>query len=73
MTPANDPIMFVNNSSLIEYLATNCGLHLIESQFQTKLDMLINNLRAVPADLVDSAIGTVGEKIDDLVYEWTGL
>ena len=73
MTPANDPIMFVNNSSLIEYLATNCGLNLIESQFQTKLDMLINNLRAVPADLVDSAIGTVGEKIDDLVYEWTGL
>ena len=73
MTPANDPIMFVNNSSLIEYLATNCGLNLLESQFQTKLDMLINNLRAVPADLVDSAIGTVGEKIDDLVYEWTGL
>lgn len=73
MTPANDPWLFINNSSLIEYLATNCGLNLLESQFQTKVDMLINNLKAYPADLVDSAIGSVGEKIDDLVYEWTGL
>lgn len=73
MTPANDPWLFINNSSLIEYLATNCGLNLLESQFQTKVDMLINNLKAYPADLVDSAIGTVGEKIDDLIYEWTGL
>lgn len=73
MTPANDPFLFINNSSLIEYLATNCGLNLLESQFQTKIDMLINNLKAYPADLVDSALGTVGEKIDDLVYEWTGL
>lgn len=73
MTPSNDPVIFVNNSSLVEYLATNCGLNLLESQFQTKLNLLINNLKAYPGDAIDSALGAIGEKLDDVLYQWSGL
>ena len=73
MTPSNDPVLFVNNSSLVEYLATNCGLNLLESQFTTKVNLLLNNLKTYPGDSIDNAISSIGEKVDDILYEWSGL
>ena len=73
MTPASHPVMFVNNSSLIEYLATQCGLNLLENKFSTKVSLFLDNFKNMPADIIDSEVGKVGQKIDDLLYSFTGL
>ena len=73
MTPASHPAMFVNNSSLIEYLATQCGLNLLENKFSTKVSLFLDNFKNMPADIIDSEVGKVGQKIDDLLYSFTGL
>ena len=67
MTPASHPVMFVNNSSLIEYLATQCGLNLLENKFSTKVSLFLDNFKNMPADIIDSEVGKVGQKIDDLL------
>ena len=73
MTPSSDPITFVNNSSLIEYLATKCGLNLLESQFSTKIDLLINTLENFIPDKADSIVSSITERMDMIVQSLTGL
>lgn len=73
MTPANHPLMFVNNTSLIDYLATQCGLNLLENKFSTKVQLFLENFKNMPSDIIDSEVGKVGQKIDDLLYSFTGL
>ncbi len=73
MTPSNDPVMFVNNTSLVEYLAISCGLNLIESQFTTKMSLLLGNIESAIFDISDNVIGGITENIDDWIYSWTDL
>lgn len=73
MTPSSDPVTFVNNSSLIEYLATKCGLNLLESQFSTKIDLLINTLENFIPDKADSIVSSITERMDMIVQSLTGL
>ena len=73
MTPSNNPVLFVNNSSLVEYLGTTCGLNLIDSQFSTKISNLWNNIKNAVTDIPDNAISKVTEAMDDAIYSFTGL
>ena len=73
MTPASDPVLFCNNSSLVEYLAINCGLDLVDSQFTTKASLLWNNLKNSVRDIPDNVASKVGEELDDMIYKFTGL
>ena len=73
MTPANNPILFVNNSSLVEYLGTICGLNLIEPQYTTKMTNLWNNIKNSITDIPDTVISKATEKMDDAIYSFTGL
>lgn len=73
MTPASNPITFVHNSSLIEYLATKCGLNLLESQFSTKVNLLINTLSNFVPDKVDTIVSTITEQMDEIIQSYTGL
>ena len=73
MTPASNPVLFCNNSSLIEYLAINCGLDLIDSQFSTKASLVWNNLKNSVTDIPDNVMSKVGEEMDDMIYKFTGL
>lgn len=73
LTPANDPIMFLNNSSLVEYLATTCGLDMIEPQLQTKIEMLWNGSVNMAKDLPTTAIGKLLQEGDKWASSFIGL
>jgi len=64
MSPANEPALFHNNTSLINYLATLSGLSLIEPQTTTKLEMILNNLTASMRDIPDNAMTLVSDAIN---------
>lgn len=73
LTPPNDPMLFLNNSSLVEFLATTCGLDLMDPQLNTKLNNLWNNSLNVVRDLPTTAFGRIGESIDKVINSFTGL
>lgn len=73
MTPASDPILFCNNSSLIEYLAINCGLDLIDAQFSTKVSLFMNSVVEGLKDIPDNVFGKLTEELDSIIYSWSGL
>ena len=73
MTPSNNPLLFINNSSLVEYLAINCGLDLVDSQFSTKMSLIWNNVLSAAKDTSDNVISSITEELDDLVYKMTSI
>lgn len=73
MTPSNDPVLFTQNSSLIEYLAINCGLDLVDCQFETKVKAFLNSFENFATDIPDNVVSKVGENVDNLIYSFTGL
>lgn len=73
MTPASDPILFCNNTSLVEYLAINCGLDLVDSQFSTKVSLLWNSVKDFATDIPDNVVSAVTEEMDSFIYSFTGL
>lgn len=62
MSPSTDPIRFMNNSSLIEYLATNCGLSLTSPNIGKKLDFAFNNWTNQFTDIPKNISGAMKEK-----------
>jgi hypothetical protein len=40
MTPSSNPLQFMNNASLLEYLGTACGMSLTSPNLNTKLEVL---------------------------------
>lgn len=58
MSPTTEPLMFLNNSSLIEYLSTVAGLNLILPQTKNKIDMMINTVVSALKDITKN-IGTL--------------
>ena len=73
LTPGNNPILFANNSSLIEFLATTCGLDLVEPQLSTKVSNIWNSSVNFVRDIPKTAMGKVSENFDRVVAAFTGL
>lgn len=73
MSPQNSPLLFVNNSSLIEYLATTCGLSLITPNIDARLDMLTNAVSNAFMDIDDNIVSGITEAIDNAVKNFLGL
>jgi hypothetical protein len=73
MTPQNNPTLFINNSSLIEYLATTCGLSLITPMLSKKLDMIVNTVTNSFSDVGNNIISGITEALDNLIMDFAGL
>lgn len=73
LSPANNPILFANNSSLVEFLATTCGLDLVEPQLSTKVSNIWNSSVNFVRDIPKTAMGKVTENFDRVVAAFTGL
>lgn len=73
MSPSNAPLMFLSNSSLIEYLATTCGLSLIQPQLNTRLNYTIAAIRNAFGDIDQNVISEVTNAIDDLLSPWFSI
>lgn len=66
MTPSSSPNLFVHNSSLVEYLAVNCGLDLTKPNLRTKLNFEVDTILSSFED-----IGTnVKSKIEESFNQW---
>ncbi len=65
MSSADNPLLFMCNSSLQEFLAVNCGLSLIDSSFKTKFKNLANNLARIALDKP----GQVTQAIDESIHK----
>ncbi len=59
MNPSSEPIKFAKNSSLIEYLATNCGMSLTKPNAEKKVDVMWNTLLRTFTDAPGNVTGTV--------------
>lgn len=73
MSPSSSPVMFANNSSLIEYIATNCGMSLTSPNFKTKWTNIINTVSSSFTDIPFSVKGRVEEEIYSTIAKMTSL
>ena len=73
LSPANDSVLFANNTSLVEFLATTCGLDLVEPQISKKISNMWNMSVNTVAYLPKTAMGRVTEDIDRVIASFTGL
>lgn len=73
MSPQNQPLMFLSNSSLIEYLATTCGLSLIQPQLNTRLQYTIKSITNAFGDIDQNVVSAITDKIDNLIAPWIAL
>lgn len=73
LSPANNPALFLNNSSLVEFLATSCGLDLLESQLDEKVSMLWNQTVELISDMPSTVMGKITEKMDEALLSFIGI
>lgn len=73
MTPSSAPRNFVNNSSLIEYLATSCGMSITSPNFKKKYTNIINTVVASFTDIPGSIKSSVEEEVYKLISSFTSL
>lgn len=73
MTPSDAPIRFIHNTSLIEFLATNCGMSLTKPNYQTKYEFIIDSILAKFGDIDDSIKNEILERIFRLTSKFTSL
>lgn len=73
MTPSSSPMLFVNNTSLIEYLANTCGLSLITPNLSKRFELIIDSLGSAIGDIPATVIGSVTEEIDRIAIGFMSL
>lgn len=67
IAPSNDPLLFLNNSSLVEYLAVNCGMSLTKPNFRAKYDSVINTVKSAFTDVPTNIGATLGENMQNFL------
>lgn len=55
MTPSGDIMLFISNSSLIEYIATNCGINLVTPQLKNRVELAISTVKQ-SLSMVDQSV-----------------
>lgn len=64
MSPSNEPNLFINNTSLIDYLATVSGLDLISPQIGNKMNMIVSTYTRSVADIDENAKSVIMDSIE---------
>ena len=73
MSPQHNPLLFINNTSLVEYLAINCGLNLITPQLSTKVGLIMNTIKNAFLDVPNNAMSTIKENMDNMAMQIFGF
>ena len=69
ITPRGDLALFLSNSSLIEYIATNCGINLITPQIRNRIELIVTAVKQ-KFDLesnLDNVSNSIFQSLDDWV------
>lgn len=73
MSPSSSPLMFLSNSSLIDYLATTCGLSLIQPQLNTRLNYTVAAIKNAFGDIDENIITEAANSIENLISPWLSI
>lgn len=73
LSPASSPTLFLNNSSLIEWLATNCGVSIIAPNIDKKVQLYVSTYTNAITDIPSNVSSAVTEKISTWMNGLTGL
>ena len=73
MSNSEEPLMFINNSSLVEFLATNCGLSLTNPNYQARFNMIVNSIENKLTDIPNTVKSTVNEYLNSQIARFTHL
>lgn len=73
ITPAGDVVLFMANSSLIEYIATNCGVHLTTPQLLNRVNMFTNVVTGAINDIPQSVERAIIGSAENLITSIMGV
>lgn len=68
-----DPLLFLSNTSLIEYLATTCGLSLVRPNPEQKFQNMLHSMSNALLDIGGNIKQEVVDKLSDLYMGFAGL
>ena len=73
MSPQQNPILFLQNTSLIEYLANTCGMSLVYPQIGTKINLAMNLIKDRMTDIPQTVKGLFQEQFAYAMREIEGF
>lgn len=73
MSSSANPLLFVNNSSLIEYIATNCGMSLTTPTLSKKFNLFIDAFKGAFNDIGGNLSAGITQYIDNEIIKFTSL
>ncbi len=73
MSPQQNPILFLQNTSLIEYLANTCGMSLVYPQIGTKINLAMNLIKDRMTDIPQTVTGLFQEQFAYAMREIEGF
>lgn len=74
ITPAGDVIMFLANSSLIEYIATNCGVNLTTPQLKNRMTRVATVIKQNFGTIIEDTVNiAVRGQLENLIASIAGV
>ena len=73
MSPQENPLLFLNNSSMLEFLATMCGLDMVTPRLRMRADLVWNTVTNAVTDYPKTVMTHIAESIDNLLYQIIGF
>ena len=74
MTPSGDIVLFLSNSSLIEYIATACGINLVTPQLQNRLTTVITVVKQSFENIIEDTVNIdILGGLENKIASMTGL
>lgn len=73
ISSGKDPRLFINNSSLVEYLAVSCGLSLTRPNMEARFKMVIDTMISAFTDIPTTVKSSIDETIDNWIQQSIGL
>lgn len=70
LSPSTDPDLFLNNSSMIDYLSTICGLSLIQPQLANKAKNLVGTYYNALRDIDDNIKSMITDGFEKQFSKW---
>lgn len=73
MSSQENPIQFINNASLVEYLAVTCGMNLIAPKLAAKAQLAVQTIANTFKDIPTNVRSSISESADNLLISFLGL
>ena len=74
ISPSGDVIMFLSNSSLIEYIATNCGVNLTTPQLKNRMTRVATVIKQNFGTIIEDTVNiAVRGQLENLIAAIAGV